>query len=155
VKADRLFGIAVCLLALAFVTLAVPSIDAGEATAYYTVGPHLFPYLAGVLVLVLGALVAARPQHELPNMAGVRKAAGRRQVGALILLMLSYVAGVPLLGFTAASTAVLLLFLILFGERRWSVIAPLVLLGPLFVEFVFLRAFGLSLPDGIFELSVF
>lgn len=158
-KADRIFGVVICTLALAFILLAVPAIeDDGQhdsAPAYYTVGPRLFPYLAGALMLAFGLLVVARPQDELPNMPNWQGAGAPRRVLLLGLLVLGYVAGLPLLGFTVTSVTVLLLFLLLFGERRWSVIAPMALLGPIFVEFLFLSGFGRRLPGGFFKLSVF
>lgn len=154
-RLDRLFGAAVSILALAFIAFGVPSIpEEASGAEYYTVGPRFFPYLAGVLCLVFGVIVALRPEESLPAMVSWGTPAGR-QVLILVAVTGGYVALVPLLGFTFSSILMLAAFLVAFGQRRRAVILAMCAVGPAGVELLFRRGFGLRLPDGLLDLSPF
>lgn len=156
-RVDRLFGVAVSILALAFIVFGVPSIaglDEASDAGYYTVGPKFFPYLAGVLCLAFGLIVALRPEESLPAMISWRTPAGR-QVLILLAITGGYVVLVPVLGFTFSSILMLAAFLAAFGQRRWAIIVPMCAAGPAGIELLFRRVFGLRLPDGLLDLSPF
>lgn len=153
-KVDRAFGIGVCVLALLFLVLAVPSIpDDWQKTAgseYFTVGPELFPYIAGGICLLMGALIVVHPADG-HKMGRLRDPAVRRRVFFALGLSFGYAALLDLLGFTLTSILALFLFFVVFGERRWLIIVPMAILVPVVTKLVFLKFFMLELPPGIFE----
>lgn len=154
-RVDRAFGIAVVVLSLAFVLFGVPTISEewrqSGTTRYFTMGPRFYPYVAGFLCLLFGALIAIRPQVSLPDMIDLRSDA-RWRVPALIVIAFGYVGLIQIFGFVLASAAMLAIALVIFGVRQWYILLPVVILAPLAVKFLFLRAFSLVLPGGMFEL---
>jgi len=155
-KVDRIFGAAVCILALLFLTLAIPSIPDDwqhAAGTGYSVGPRLFPYIAGTLCLLLGLGVIIHPEgHNKLEVLRDRKARGR--VAASFVLTLAYMALLDVLGFTLSTIVTLVLFFTVFGERRWYVIVPMAVGVAVITKFVFLKFFLLELPTGLFDLPV-
>ena len=155
--ADRLFGAAVCVLALAFLVAGVPTISddwmRAAGAQYFTIGPRLFPYIAGLLCLLFGAAILGRPQREGH---GVFLTDGlvRRRVVLLALLALAYAALLGILGFTVASILAMALFMVGFGMRRWTVVLPVAVLLPVLVGLAFERLLQLRLPAGIFGLTL-
>lgn len=153
-KVDRYFGVGVCFLALLFLVFAVPSlpddVQKSAATHYFTVGPRLFPYIAGGLCLIMGALIVLRPtdDHKFGRLAD---RATRRRVIISLALSFGYAALLNVLGFTLASILALTLFFVAFGERRWHVIVPMAVLVPVVTKLVFLKFFMLEMPAGFFE----
>lgn len=153
---DRVFGATVCILALLFLTLAVPSIpDDWQHTAgtYYSVGPRMFPYIAGVLCLLLGLGVVVHPEGH-NKLSGLRDHKARGRVAASLLLTLGYVALLDVAGFTLSTIAALALFFTMFGERRWYIIVPMAVGVAVITKFVFLKFFLLELPVGLFDLPI-
>ncbi|MEX2643587.1 MAG: tripartite tricarboxylate transporter TctB family protein [Acetobacterales bacterium] len=154
-RIDCVFGIAVAILALAFVSFGVPTISdewrQSGTTRYFTMGPRFYPYVAGWLCVVFGALMAVRPQAGLPDMIDIRSDA-RWRVPALMAIAFGYVVLMQVLGFVLASAAMLAVALATFGVRRWYVILPVVVVAPLAIKLLFLRVFALVLPGGMFEL---
>src|SRR3546814_14481036 len=118
---DRVFGAAVCALALAFLIAGVPTIsDEWERAAgaqYFTVGPRLFPYLAGSLCLLFGLLIAVRPRPGEPS-AFLVDGGARRRVLLLALLTVGYAALLNVLGFVQAGLAAMARFRVGFGVRQ-------------------------------------
>jgi putative tricarboxylic transport membrane protein len=153
---DRIFGAAVCILALLFLTLAVPSIPNDwqhNADAYYSVGPRLFPYIAGTLCLLLGLGVIIHPEGH-NKLSGLRDRKARGRVAASFALTLAYMALLDVVGFTLSTIIALVLFFTVFGERRWYVIVPMAVGVAVITKFVFLKFFLLELPTGLFDLPV-
>ena len=148
-KVDRLFGAGVCVLALLFLVFAVPTIpDDWQKTAgneYFVVGPELFPYIAGSICLLMGALIVLRPidNHKLGRLAD---AGARRRVLLALVLSFGYAGLLDLFGFTLTSIVALAAFFIIFGERRWTIVVPMAVLVPVVTKQVFLRFFMLELP---------
>ncbi len=153
--ADRLFGIGVCALSLAFLLFGVPTIsDDWQHTVgaqYFTVGPRLFPYIAGSLCLLFGAMIALRPQAASP-MPFFLEGGARTRVLLLMGLSIAYAALLDLLGFVLGSMLMLAVFMTGFGVRRRSVIVAVALGLPLLTDFVFARLLILELPPGRIEL---
>lgn len=152
---DRLFGSAVCLLALAFLIFGIPTIgddwERAAGSRYFTVGPHLFPYIAGGLCLLFGALIALRPQAGEPS-TFLADAKSRRRVILLALLTIGYAAALDLLGFALAGMIAMALFMVGFGFRRWSVVLPVAVLLPWLTTLLFERLLHLQLPAGVLGL---
>ena len=151
---DRIFGACVCVLALLFLTLAVPSISddwkSAAGTEYFVVGPHLFPNIAGGLCLVMGLLIVLHPRDS-HKLARLRDAKVRRNVLLTVALSLGYAALLNILGFTLTTVLALSVFFVVFGEHRWFVVAPMAVVVPVVTKLVFLRFFMLELPPGLFE----
>lgn len=153
---DRIFGASVCILALLFLTLAVPSIPDDwqhSAEAYYSVGPRFFPYIAGALCLLLGIGVIVHPEGH-NKLSGLRDRKARGRVLASLGLMLGYVAILDIAGFTLSTIVTLVLFFTVFGERRWYVIVPMAVGVAVVTKFTFLKFFMLELPAGLFDLPI-
>lgn len=154
-RADRLFGATAACLALLFLIVAVPSISGdwqqGADARYFTVGPRLFPYVAGGLTLLFSVLIALRPDGR--NRIATLGAPGlRRNVAVAVGVAVGYVALLDVLGFVAASALALAAFFLGFGERRWLVVLPMALVVPVVVKTVFLEMFMLELPSGMLDL---
>ncbi|RPI10222.1 MAG: tripartite tricarboxylate transporter TctB family protein [Zetaproteobacteria bacterium] len=154
-RVDRYVGAAVAVLGLAFVFVLVPTIPEDWRTAagaeYYTVGPRLFPVLAGSFCALMGALLVLFPEGR-NALSGLAAPESRRSVGWLLGLSVGYAATLPSLGFLVGTAAVLALFLLAFGERRWWAILLLALSVPLIVEFAFVRLLLLELPPGLLSI---
>lgn len=154
---DRIFGLGIAASALLFILFAVPTISDDWQTSagaqYFTVGPRLFPYIAASLCGLLGIALAVHPQRG-HNLGNLKERAARRNVMIAIGLSILYASVLDVLGFLLATFAALLLFLLVFGERRWYVIAPIVVGVPLVVSYIFLKFFMLELPPGLLELPV-
>lgn len=153
---DRIFGAAVCILALLFLILAVPTIPDDwqhSAGTYYSVGPRLFPMIAGILCVLLGVGVIVHPEgHNKVSALRDRKALGR--VIASLALTLGYTALLGVIGFTLATFIALVLFCVVFGERRWFVVLPMAVGVAVITKFIFLKFFLLELPTGLFDLPI-
>lgn len=154
---DRWFGAAVCLLAALFLGVAIPTIPAdwqtGVGTGYFTVGPRLFPYLAGALSLVLGAFLIVRPEGG-DRLAAWHEAPVRRNVVSLAALGIAYVAVIGTIGFTLATLVTVAVFPVLFGVRRWVLVGALAVGVAVIIKQVFLRLFSLELPAGVWDLPI-
>ena len=150
-RADRALGATLAVLAALFLLFGVGTIPDDWQTQtgaqFFVVGPGLFPYIAGILVLLLALLLVVRPDgrhavHELKEepCAGVR-------VAALLLICGGYILLIDLAGFRIATSAMIASFLLTFGLRRPLPIAGFALGVALGVAFVFERLFGISMPE--------
>ena len=154
---DRLFGIVAGVLSLLFLLVAVPSIagdwQSGPDARYFTVGPRLFPYIAGGLTLIfsIGIALRAAPDSRLKLFNSFE---GRINVLMALAIALLFVVLLNVLGFVVSGVLALIAFLIGFGERRWYVVLPLGVGVPVFVKLVFTHAFALELPSGLIELPI-
>lgn len=150
--ADRVFGAAVCILSLAFLTVGIPTISDDwmrtTGAQYFTVGPRLFPYIAGSLCLILGLLIAVGGRTDEPG-AFLSDGGVRRRTVALAVLCVAYAALLGVLGFVLASALAMAVFMVGFGVRRWSVVLPVALLLPWLVALAFEHILQLRLPEGI------
>jgi len=152
---DRIFGTVSAVLALLFVFLAVPSITGdwqqGQEARYFTVGPRMFPYIAGILVAFFAILIVIKPDgdHKIGNL---RDPGAARNVAVSIGLAAVYVALLEPLGFIVASTLALFAFFVGFHERRWLLIVPISLIIPVAIAAMFSTFFRVTLPPGIFAL---
>jgi len=152
---DRIFGTVSAVLALLFVLIAVPSITGdwqqGQEARYFTVGPRLFPNIAGVLVGLFAVLIALKPDGD-NKVGNLRDLGALRNVAMSIGLALIYVILLEPLGFIVASALALLAFFLGFRERRWALILPISLIVPLAIAAMFSEFFRVMLPPGIFAL---
>ena len=148
-RADRIFGLVSALLALLFVTIAVPGIsgDWGQDADYYTVGPRFFPYVAGSLLLFFALLIAFVPDGG-SQVTSLRAPGVARNVAAAMAIAIAYVALLDTLGFTIATVLALVAFCLSFGERRWYVVLPLALIVAIATQQAFHELFMLELPPG-------
>lgn len=152
---DRIFGAVSAALALLFVLFAVPSITGdwqqGEQARYFTVGPRLFPYIAGFLVAVFAILIALRPDGD-NRIATLRDPEAVRNVAVSIGLAVLYVILLDPLGYIVATMLALLGFFVGYRERRLRLVLPITVIVPLAVATMFSEFFRVTLPPGIFAL---
>jgi len=150
-RTDRAFGAVSALLAILFLVFAVPSISdewrTGAEAHYFTVGPRLFPYVAGSLVLLCALLIALRPEGG-NQLGAFRDRVARRNVLAGLGVAIGYVALLVPAGFTVSSLLAITAFCLIFGERRWYVVLPLAAVVAFGTPWVFLEFFYLELPAG-------
>lgn len=156
-KTDQIFGVASAVLALLFVVILVPSITGdwqqGEEARYFTVGPRLFPYIAGGLTLIFAVLIAVRPDGQ-NRFAAFSDPLVRRNVIFAIVLAAAYVALLETLGFILSSVLTLIAFFIGFGERRWYMVLPIAVAVPVVVLVIFAKFFKVTLPTGFLALPL-
>lgn len=151
--ADRAFGAVVCALSLALLIFGVPTISndwmSAAGAQYFTVGPRLFPYVAGSLCLLFGALIALsrRPAGDMG--AFLSDPGVRRRTLGLAALSVAYVALLDVLGFVPASSLAMAVLMLAFGVRRWLLVLPVALLAPWLTALAFEHVLGLRLPEGI------
>lgn len=147
---DRALGAAMAVLALLFLLFAIDTIPDDWRTQtgaqYFVVGPELFPRIAGTLCLVLGVLLAFRPDggHVLGEL-GEPGAAGR--VLALLVIGAGFVLAIGVAGFRIATAGTIALFLVTFGVRHPLLVAGYAVLVAIVVGFAFERLFGILLPE--------
>lgn len=148
---DRIFGGAIAVLSLLFLLLAVPSIgddwQSGPGARYFSVGPSLFPNIAGGLTLILGILIFFTAQANT-KLDLLSTSDGRHSVAVAVLIVFLFVVLLEPIGFILSGTLALLAFMFWFGERRVVVAIPISVLVPLFVYLIFLKGFALELPAG-------
>lgn len=152
VKTDRYFGIGAAILSLLFLTVAVPSISgdwqSGAEARYFTVGPRLFPYIAGTLTLIFGLLIALKPEGNNKFIA-VSDPEKRNNFLRALGISVAYVALLDVLGFVIATILALIVFFLSFGEYRWGLILPIAIGVPVLTKLFFLKVFIMELPTGI------
>ena len=147
-RADRLMSVFVVLFCIVSWVYLIPTYIKGEEQALY---PRLV-----ILFLALPALaMAARPRSGALRAGAAGQAAPEKtpfidpMTLALVVLYLLYLCGVQHLGFFCAGFAGIIVFLLLFGERR-----PLALLGVptgllLSIHCVIERFLHFPLPTGL------
>ena len=105
-----------------------------------------FPGLVALVVCALGVvlvLMAWRPRPPAPLVAG-------RTSRALLAyaVMVAVAAGLPWLGIWLAVMVAVPLLALLFGERRWTVLALLAVVPPTLVIHLFEGVMGIYFPRG-------
>lgn len=156
-RSDRVFGVAVALLALLFVIFAVPTIsDDWQTTTgsqYYTVGPGLMPTIAGLATMAF-ALISVMTPGTTNHLAGLMEPGAKRQVFLLIVLGFSYIAALSLIGFLLATPIMLFAFLFGFGVRNRIVLPVVAIIAPLVIHLFFFYILNLELPVGDYGISL-
>lgn len=151
--ADRIIAAAAMAFAMVYIyaTSQIPLLDFGDP-----IGPHLFPYFVGGL-LVVGAVLllyetrrsrAPESRRETPPANGEE-----RRVLLLIAAVtgwtLLYILGFERLGYPISTSIFLLGLTFYFHPRKWLVNIALSLLLPVFTYAVFHRLLHVSLPGGL------
>ncbi len=123
--------------------------------------PDFWPRIVTAGMVLLGAAVSVsgvfhQRRHGVATVAPsddekrARRMAAAKIIAAMVLL-LAYYALVPLLGMVVASMLALPAFAAMYGERRWTILAPLAVLLPVAMYFFFTRVAGIPMPLGLFE----
>lgn len=153
---DRLFGGVTAILSLAFLVFAVPTIGdewrSGPGASYFTVGPRLFPYIAGGMTLVFGLMIALFPGRTEQDL--FLTPTGRGRVLLAMAMTGVFVVLLEPLGFVIAGILALVAFFVAFGERRVLIILPVAIGVPVLVYTIFLKGFSLELPTGPIPLPI-
>ncbi len=132
----------------AVVGIAAAALATGFGQGTETGGPsaRFFPVVLGLLTTGLGGAIALRSS---PGPAAVTPPEGLvRAVGTLVVL-LAYVAAFERLGFLLATAPSLALLLVVFGERRWPVLASVAVVATAAAYGVFAVWLGVPLPAGL------
>jgi putative tricarboxylic transport membrane protein len=136
-------------LGLALVGAAAIYLASGfrEGTAHGGPGTRFLPILLGVIVIVLGAVLALQRSPsdqpvEAPAPGGERRAIWT--LGVIVAYVLAY----GRLGFLLATVPFLAILLLVYGERRWPVILA-VAAGATGVSYALFAVWlGVPLPSG-------
>ena len=113
-------------------------------------GPGVFPLAAGTLALVLaaGQAVRALVRREDATVAAA-EAVRRRDLLAMVALLIGYAAAVGTVGFLASTLLLVVLSSRLLGERGWLRPAALALGVTAAAWAVFVAWLGVPLPAGL------
>lgn len=118
-------------------------------------GPGVFPLTAGLALLVLAACQAIaegagrrRGATEQPA-SGYRSPYQQRTPLFMAVLLAAYAACVPVLGFLAASSVLVVLAAKLMGVEGWSRPVVLAVAVTIAVHLIFVAWLGVPLPTGM------
>lgn len=150
------------IIALAFVGLGLFVLHQGyslvEQSSYARVGPHIFPYVVGAGLILIGGLLARSALNGSWSVnwaesseAGPARREFWHRMSSVGLVGLGLVVNAMLiapLGFIVASTIMFALTTRAFGSRRllFDIAVGALLSAAIFVTFTY--ALGLSLPGG-------
>jgi hypothetical protein len=118
-----------------------------EGTAHGGPGTRFLPVLLGVIVIVLGLVLALRPPAAEGALEPYAPGGAQRATWTLAAI-LAYVLAFGHLGFLLATTPFLAILLRAYGERRWPVVLA-VALGATGVTYALFAVWlGVPLPPG-------
>jgi putative tricarboxylic transport membrane protein len=115
------------------------------------VGPQLFPYVAAVVLVVLGVLFALQALRDSPDkLVADTDSTEWFSLGIIVAGFLFQIIFITTLGFILSSTVLFVAVAIGFGSRQYlrDVIVALLLSSAAY--FTFTRLLNLQLPSGIF-----
>ncbi len=123
---NRLSGLVVFLLGLAIIFILIPV--ATETVDYGWLRPATLPTIAAIVISVAGLLHLLFPQGRIElNFPDVLRAA------LFLMIALAGLWGMSRFGFTIAAPLMLLLIMLIIGERRWPWLMTGVVLLPAFI----------------------
>ncbi len=120
-------------------------------------GPTTFPYLLGIIFGLAGLWFLVAPDGAAPRR---HTAAGQGlwhrlradlHFYAMWVVILGYLALMPVVGFPVATFVLLAAFTYLLGEQRWWVVLGLALGVTLVIHLGFARGLNVRLPLGVLE----
>ncbi|HWC01406.1 MAG TPA: tripartite tricarboxylate transporter TctB family protein [Methylomirabilota bacterium] len=147
---DRIVGASAAALGLGTVVLAA---GLREGTATGGPGSRFLPILLGVLMMLLGGVIAlgrARTPDDSPGTAETTGSGLARPL-AMVGAMGCYALLFERLGFLVATAPVLAFLLAVYGERRWSVVLALSVFATIATYVVFGLGLKVPLPLGALE----
>ncbi len=174
-KPDIIAGIGFMVLAAIIIWIAIPyGVQEPKKVKFAALSPSYYPRLVAYCLFAFGALLTAsrllkkdqnskdqndaaqnKPDlpgsiDEKPDNADSSTASMVKLAGVAIVLLL-YCVALPFFGFMASSACVLLVFLVLAGERNalWLIILPIVL--PVSLHYFFTNVANIPIPVGLFE----
>lgn len=123
-------------------------------------GPHFFPYLITIAILLLAGILVFQGIKELRRTSGLADLLPKTppsnqnyslgRAGAGLFLTGLYFSALPLFGFFWATPVFFAGLMWVTGERRPQVLFSLAIAVPLFLFFLFRDLFQLPLPRGSF-----
>jgi putative tricarboxylic transport membrane protein len=117
--------------------------------AYAKVGPAVFPWIIGGLLALAGALIGWQSLRAAPTPLPPIEYAGVAAIAAGLLLEILLFERA---GFVASAIILFMLTAWGFGSRSYARDAIVAVILAVFVYFVFTRALGLKLPQGLIPL---
>ncbi|PIE72890.1 MAG: hypothetical protein CSA20_05315 [Deltaproteobacteria bacterium] len=123
---NRLSGLVVFLLGLAIIFILIPV--ATETVDYGWLRPATLPTIAAIVISVAGLLHLLFPQGWIElNFPAVLRSA------LFLMIALAGLWGMSRFGFTIAAPLMMLLIMLIIGERRWPWLMTGVVLLPAFI----------------------
>jgi putative tricarboxylic transport membrane protein len=110
-------------------------------------GARLMPVVVGVVLVVLGLAHLRAPGEPTPV---AWDPGARRRVLAMFATLALYVAGLPVIGFVAATALFILILLLWLGDFSWPVTLATTMTVAVASHLVFQRWLGMPLPSGPF-----
>jgi len=115
-------GIFFILFAVALFTYAIQSYQ-NDFTKDWSMSPYLFPLVASVLLVCLGAVLLLQGVMAYKKAEAEPKEKGNLGGVLIVVVMVGlYIFLLPILSFIPASILLLAAFMFFMGERRWYVI---------------------------------
>ncbi len=120
-------------------------------------GPTTFPYLLGIVFGLVGLWLLLAPGRTTrsaePRLAGSfwRGLGENWHFYAMWVVILGYLALMPVVGFPVGTFVLLAAFTTLLGERRWWLVLGLALGGTLVIHLGFAGGLNVRLPLGVLE----
>jgi putative tricarboxylic transport membrane protein len=126
--------------------------DAVPSSLAQNVQPATFPRL--VLICTMAFALILPFEHHRKLSRGIDLDAERSEAlpgitWATMVALLLFVAALPTLGALPALVLITLLLPLLWGERRWKIIIPYVLLFPIGILFLFAEVLEVTFPRGL------
>ena len=124
-----------------------------KSVKYAALSPSYYPRIVAIALMLLGGGIMLRALLQpaaAVNDNDRHQDALKRTLGFLAIMIVLALT-LNWLGFVVASTLALCLALVLGGERRLLIIAPLAILFPLALYFFFLKVARIPIPLGILE----
>lgn len=126
----------------------VESIPQDQVTRF-ALRPTFLPYITVSLFGLLSILLVVdifRPERgdEESETSGQ----SIYQVGVVFVLAFSYTYALEYIGFLVSSPFFLAILIMFFGTRSWRLFAPVSILLPVFISYLFWLGFSVILPEG-------
>jgi len=155
-KRDLLSGVSFFTIALLVLFVAIPfGVQEPKKIKFAALNPSYYPRLVCYCLLIFGALLIAR-QIFIKGKNLVEAEAGDSKINplymlAIVAILAFYYLTLPYLGFVLASTIVLLVLLLLAGDRNIVALSLIPLLLPISVYWFFTKVANIPIPAGVLE----
>ena len=153
---NLLAGLALLVFGLLTLTVLVPyGVQQPPSVQYQALSPSYWPNIVAAAISVIGlalsvsAAIVGRSDGAEPKEPGSTWLAIRPFVALAICFALYF--GLEPLGFVLTSTIALAALMLLAGEYRLLIIAPVALIVPLGLHLFFTKAASVPIPMGVLE----
>jgi putative tricarboxylic transport membrane protein len=135
---------------LLFFVLIPYGIDSPKKIRYSALSPLYYPKIVAVALSIIGAAIMVKSWRKTePETLEPQHPNGKVRVLSFLLILAIYATTLDFLGFVASGTMILTASLLLAGERRVTVIAPVCLGLPIMLHLFFYKIANVPIPAGI------